>query len=128
MDGVVVGAADWMGEFGVVAVEGGYEGAELGDLVRLSFSCCFPRCDLETTDKLDRATRFLGVQTANGVFVWRYLNVPENWAYVNSFWSWVLVIATMIPEFLYPFVFWRVHHQQMGREAEEARRRERKAR
>lgn len=44
------------------------------------------------------------MQTANGVFVWRYLNVPQNWAYVNSYWSWVLVIATMVPEFIYPFV------------------------
>lgn len=79
---------------------------------------------------MTRLTRFLGVHTANAVFVWRYLNVPQNWAYVNSFWSWVLVIATMVPEFVYPFVFWRVHHAQMKREAEEerVRVRERKGR
>ena len=53
--------------------------------------------------------------------MWRYLNVPQNWEYVNTPLSWILVIATMLPEFVYPFIFWRVHHTQLQKEAREAK-------
>ncbi|KAL2788212.1 hypothetical protein BJX66DRAFT_327307 [Aspergillus keveii] len=54
--------------------------------------------------------RYLGCYTAYGVFIWRYLNVPQNWQYVGSFWSWAIILATLLPETMYPFVYiwvWR---------------------
>ncbi len=39
------------------------------------------------------------------VFFWRYINVPQNWGYVVSWPSIALLILTVIPEILYPFVF-----------------------
>ncbi|PIG81699.1 hypothetical protein AARAC_010536 [Aspergillus arachidicola] len=50
-------------------------------------------------------TRYLGCFTAYGVFFWRYLNVPQNWAYVGSAWSIWIIVLTLIPETLYPFVY-----------------------
>ncbi|KAB8074334.1 hypothetical protein BDV29DRAFT_191022 [Aspergillus leporis] len=50
-------------------------------------------------------TRYLGCFTAYGVFFWRYLNVPQNWEYVGSAWSIWIIVLTLIPETLYPFVY-----------------------
>ncbi|KAL4779839.1 hypothetical protein BJX76DRAFT_66688 [Aspergillus varians] len=49
--------------------------------------------------------RYLGCFTAYGVFIWRYLNVPQNWEYVGSFWSIAIIVATLLPETVYPFLF-----------------------
>ncbi|KAL2837766.1 hypothetical protein BJY01DRAFT_220566 [Aspergillus pseudoustus] len=49
--------------------------------------------------------RYLGCFTAYGVFIWRYLNVPRNWGYVGSFWSIGVIVATLVPETVYPFVY-----------------------
>ncbi|KAL4912754.1 hypothetical protein BDW62DRAFT_193948 [Aspergillus aurantiobrunneus] len=49
--------------------------------------------------------RYLGCFTAYGVFIWRYLNVPQNWGYVGSFWSITTIVATLLPETVYPFLF-----------------------
>ncbi|KAL4930260.1 uncharacterized protein BDV17DRAFT_259301 [Aspergillus undulatus] len=49
--------------------------------------------------------RYLGCFTAYGVFIWRYLNVPSNWQYVGSFWSIAIILATLLPETVYPFVY-----------------------
>lgn len=56
-----------------------------------------------------RITRYLGCVTAYGVFIWRYLNVPENWPYVNSWWSWIIIFLTMLPETIWPVVYIRVY-------------------
>jgi len=53
----------------------------------------------------DRVTRYLGCWTAYGVFVWRYLNVPQNWGYVGSQASVWVIVLTMLPETVYPFVY-----------------------
>lgn len=58
-----------------------------------------------------RITRYLGCYTAYGVFVWRYVNAPQNWAYVNSFWSWFIILFTLFPETVYPFVYLWAHVQ-----------------
>ncbi|KAF2264022.1 hypothetical protein CC78DRAFT_533474 [Lojkania enalia] len=50
-------------------------------------------------------TRFLGCYCAFAVFVWRYLNVPENWEYVASPWSVGGMVVTLIPEHIYPFAY-----------------------
>ena len=60
---------------------------------------------------MTRAVRFSGSVAALGVFVWRYLNVPQNWAYVGSWPSIVLVTLTMAPEIVYPFVFKRTEER-----------------
>lgn len=52
-----------------------------------------------------RVTRLLGCLAAYSVFIWRYLNVPENWAYVGSIWSIGIMVLTIIPEIIYPFTF-----------------------
>ena len=62
-----------------------------------------------------RITRYLGCYTAYGLFVWRYINVPQNWEYVNSFWSWVIIGVTMGAETVYPFVYVWVHRLQEGK-------------
>ncbi|KAL4763658.1 uncharacterized protein BDW70DRAFT_131275 [Aspergillus foveolatus] len=49
--------------------------------------------------------RYLGCFTAYGVFSWRYLNVPQNWEYVGSFWSIAIIVATLLPETVYPFLY-----------------------
>lgn len=61
-------------------------------------------------------TRFLGCFTAYGVFIWRYVNVPDNWAYVNSSWSWWVIGLTLLPECVYPFVLVAVHRDAKRRE------------
>ncbi|KAH7363990.1 hypothetical protein BKA65DRAFT_603140 [Rhexocercosporidium sp. MPI-PUGE-AT-0058] len=57
-------------------------------------------------------TRFLGCIAAYSVFLWRYLNVPENWAYVSSPWSVGVMVLTVISEIIYPFVYLRVRLQK----------------
>jgi len=47
--------------------------------------------------------------TAYGVFLWRYINVPENWSYVGTSLSTALIVLTVLPELFYPFVYLRVH-------------------
>ena len=59
-----------------------------------------------------RITRYLGCFTAYGVFIWRYLNVPQNWAYVASRWSVWIIVLTLLPETVYPFVYLWVHKTQ----------------
>ncbi|KIW86659.1 uncharacterized protein Z519_12714 [Cladophialophora bantiana CBS 173.52] len=49
--------------------------------------------------------RYLGCLAAYGVFIWRYLNVPENWTYVGSFWSKMIMFWTLVPETIYPFMY-----------------------
>lgn len=64
-----------------------------------------------------RSTRFLGCLAAFGVFIWRYLNVPENWSYVASPWSIGGMVVTLIPEVIWPFVYVRVHRYQKSKTA-----------
>lgn len=64
-----------------------------------------------------RATRFLGCWTAFGVFIWRYLNIPENWSYVGSTWSIAVIVLTLLPEHIYPFVFYWVWQTEKTRAA-----------
>lgn len=49
--------------------------------------------------------------TAYGVFLWRYINVPENWLYVGTSLSTALIVLTVLPELFYPFVYLRVHNR-----------------
>ncbi|KAL6232070.1 hypothetical protein BDW75DRAFT_233098 [Aspergillus navahoensis] len=49
--------------------------------------------------------RYLGCFTAYSVFIWRYINVPQNWEYVGSFWSIAVIAATLVPETVYPFLY-----------------------
>ncbi|PYI05500.1 hypothetical protein BO78DRAFT_398026 [Aspergillus sclerotiicarbonarius CBS 121057] len=49
--------------------------------------------------------RYLGCFTAYGVFFWRYWNVPQNWSYVASVWSVAVIVWTLLPETVYPFVY-----------------------
>ena len=58
-----------------------------------------------------RITRYLGCYAAYGVFVWRYLNAPQNWSYVNSFWSWFIILFTLFAETVHPFVYVWAHVQ-----------------
>jgi hypothetical protein len=53
----------------------------------------------------DRITRYLGCIAAFAVFVWRYLNAPQNWAYVGSRSSIAVMVLTLLPETVYPFVY-----------------------
>lgn len=63
-----------------------------------------------------RITRFTGCLVAYAVFLWRYLNVPENWAYVGSAWSLGIMVVTFIPEIIYPFVYLRIKLKKEKRE------------
>lgn len=63
-----------------------------------------------------RITRFLGCLTANGVFMWRYMNVPQNWEYVGSWSSIALVIVTIFPEVIYPYFYIKTHNKMLARE------------
>ncbi|RHZ56584.1 uncharacterized protein CDV56_104820 [Aspergillus thermomutatus] len=62
-------------------------------------------------------TRYLGCFTAYGVFLWRYFNVPQNWEYVWSPWSIGIIIVTLIPETIYPFVYVSVYKTQKDKRA-----------
>ncbi|KIW05050.1 uncharacterized protein PV09_04205 [Verruconis gallopava] len=63
--------------------------------------------------------RFLGCLTANGVFMWRYLNVPQNWEYVGSWWSIALVAVTIFPEIIYPYYYIKMHQKTITSSAKE---------
>lgn len=56
-----------------------------------------------------RITRYIGCFTAYGVFIWRYLNVPQNWGYVASPWSVGIIVLTLLPETVYPFLYFRAY-------------------
>jgi hypothetical protein len=60
----------------------------------------------------------LGCLTANGVFMWRYLNVPHNWSYVGSWSSIALVVVTILPEVVYPYVYIKTHRKLLQKEKE----------
>ena len=53
----------------------------------------------------NRLMRFLGTFFAISVFLWRYVNVPENWTFVANPWSIFFVSAWFLGDLLYPFVF-----------------------
>ncbi|PVH94540.1 hypothetical protein DM02DRAFT_539263 [Periconia macrospinosa] len=57
-------------------------------------------------------TRFLGCIAAFAVFGWRYINAPQNWAYVGSSWSLGLMAATLLPEVVYPAVYIWAHRKE----------------
>ncbi|KAF2278623.1 uncharacterized protein EI97DRAFT_372201 [Westerdykella ornata] len=57
-------------------------------------------------------TRYLGCYTAYGVFFWRYWNVPQNWEYVGSTLSVAIIIVTLVPETVYPFVYVWAHNRE----------------
>ncbi|KAH3983169.1 hypothetical protein HBH98_063820 [Parastagonospora nodorum] len=57
-------------------------------------------------------TRYLGCITAFLVFIWRHLNVPENWSYVASWWSIGGMIVTLLPETVYPFFYIWAHRKE----------------
>ncbi|PYH93840.1 hypothetical protein BO71DRAFT_441439 [Aspergillus ellipticus CBS 707.79] len=61
-------------------------------------------------------TRYLGCFAAYGVFFWRYWNVPQNWEYVASLWSVGIIVWTLLPETIYPFVYVWVHQTKAKRE------------
>jgi hypothetical protein len=58
----------------------------------------------------------LGCIAAYSVFIWRYMNVPENWAYVGSIWSVGVMLLTIISEMIYPFVYIWVRMQKEKRD------------
>ncbi|KAL1957169.1 hypothetical protein VTO42DRAFT_6312 [Malbranchea cinnamomea] len=62
-------------------------------------------------------TRYLGCFTAYGVFFWRYLNVPQNWEYVASPLSIGIIVLTLIPETIYPFLYIWVYKTQKTKTA-----------
>ena len=66
--------------------------------------------------RLYRITRYIGCIFAYAVFIWRWLNVPENWSYVNTSPSWWIMGLTLLPETIFPFVYIRVHREQERRE------------
>jgi hypothetical protein len=59
-----------------------------------------------------RITRCLGCIAAFLVFIWRYLNVPENWPYVGNPWSIGGMIVTLLPETVYPFFYVWAHRKE----------------
>ncbi|KAJ9492153.1 hypothetical protein VN97_g1093 [Penicillium thymicola] len=59
--------------------------------------------------------RYLGCFTAYGLFIWRYLNIPRNWEYVGSFWSIAVIVITLIPETVYPFLYIWVFNQNKSK-------------
>jgi hypothetical protein len=65
---------------------------------------------------ISRITRYVGCIFAYAVFIWRYLNAPENWSYVGSKWSWWIMGLTLLPETVFPLVYLQVHRQQERRE------------
>ena len=71
-----------------------------------------------------RITRYLGCITAFLVFIWRYLNAPENWSYVANPWSIGGMIVTLLPETVYPFFYVWAHRKEkeQARLSEEARK------
>lgn len=50
------------------------------------------------------------------MFFWRYWNVPQNWEYVGSPLSVGIIILTLIPETIYPFVYIKIHNEKEKKE------------
>jgi hypothetical protein len=50
--------------------------------------------------------------------MWRYLNVPHNWSYVGSWSSIALVVVTILPEVVYPYVYIKTHRKLLQKEKE----------
>jgi hypothetical protein len=48
--------------------------------------------------------------------MWRYMNVPQNWSYVGSWASITLVVVTILPEVIYPYVYITTHYKMLERE------------
>jgi hypothetical protein len=48
--------------------------------------------------------------------MWRCLNVPQNWSYVGSWWSVALVVVTIFPEVIYPYVYIKTHQKMIDGE------------
>lgn len=69
----------------------------------------------QRADRVTRLTRYLGCITAFLVFIWRYLNVPDNWSYVANWWSIGGMIVTLLPETIYPFVYVWIHRKERAR-------------
>ena len=42
---------------------------------------------------------------AFSAYLWRYVNVPENWAYVVNPWSLAMMVASVSGDVLYPIFF-----------------------
>ncbi|BCR82749.1 uncharacterized protein ACHE_10151A [Aspergillus chevalieri] len=61
-------------------------------------------------------TKYIGCYTAYGVFFWRYWNIPQNWEYVGSPLSVGIIILTLIPETIYPFVYIKIHNEKEKKE------------
>ena len=56
----------------------------------------------------NRLMRFLGNIFCLCVFIWRYVNVPENWVYVRSPWHILIVSGSYVSNIVYPFVYFHV--------------------
>ncbi|RAR06157.1 Amino acid transporter [Stemphylium lycopersici] len=65
-------------------------------------------------------TRYLGCITAFLVFIWRYVNVPENWSYVGNWWSIGGMIVTLLPEMVYPFFYVWAHRKEREKKVKAA--------
>lgn len=46
--------------------------------------------------------------------------MPDNWPYVNTWWSWIIIGLTMLPETIWPFVYIKVHTMRLDREERNA--------
>ena len=64
-----------------------------------------------------RSTRFIGCIFAFAVFIWRYVNVPQNWSYVGSTWSLWLMGLTLLPELAFPFAYLKILKEQEVRDS-----------
>ncbi|KAJ5603835.1 hypothetical protein N7537_006791 [Penicillium hordei] len=73
----------------------------LGHSLETWYAACFSRCR--------------GCLTAYGLFIWRYLNIPRNWEYVGSFWNIAVIVITLIPETVYPFLYIWVFNQNKSK-------------
>ena len=56
---------------------------------------------------------FLGSLMAISVFAWRFVNVPNNWAYVNNTYSWLLVGCWLVGHTLHLFLFCQVKGRKL---------------
>lgn len=54
--------------------------------------------------------------------MWRYMNVPQNWEYVGSWASIALVVVTIFPEVIYPYVYIKTHERMVEKETREKKK------
>ncbi|KAF2113255.1 hypothetical protein BDV96DRAFT_613707 [Lophiotrema nucula] len=92
-----------------------------GTILQLPISVSAPYLLLKTGSTKGHSieiwiSRYLGVWTAFSLFIWRYVNVPENWEYVASFWSMAMIVTIIVCETVYPFVYVWVHLKEKRRE------------